>query len=245
MHTAGSRVAASAKNAPRHEDARRAPVLVQRVEHDGPDANRPRSPSTPAPGLAFATPAMPPTRSQPPVREITVEPPAPMLQPAPGSSVECASRFGGIFYGLNVALFLGLYGDFMQPRNPGIALSPWDLLSILGRRWFGRAFERDPVWRLLAQLGGRADDAALKEPRWMKRLAPRMEARIALALGERRIARALVRLACSDARVVDTGTRLDVHFDLARLPLAVRIAGLDRDPGWIPAAGRIVAFHFD
>jgi len=25
----------------------------------------------------------------------------------------------------------------------------------------------------------------------------------------------------------------------------VRLSGLDRDPGWVPAAGRSVHFHFD
>jgi hypothetical protein len=46
-------------------------------------------------------------------------------------------------------------------------------------------------------------------------------------------------------RVVLSPTRLDVSFDLATHPLAIRAAGLDRDPGWIPAAGRSVAFHFE
>lgn len=164
---------------------------------------------------------------------------------APPPTLRCVTRFGGIFYMLNVALCLGLYGDFTRPRTGGIALSPWDLLSVLGRRWFGERFERDAVCLFLARLAGRDEGAALREPRWMKRLAPRIEARIALGLGERRVWRAIVRVSCADARVVDTGTRLDVHFDLAKLPLPVRFAGLDRDPGWIPAAGRIVAFHFD
>ena len=42
-----------------------------------------------------------------------------------------------------------------------------------------------------------------------------------------------------------TTTHVDVALSLAGLPIAVRLAGLDRDPGWIPAAGRTVAFHFD
>jgi hypothetical protein len=42
-----------------------------------------------------------------------------------------------------------------------------------------------------------------------------------------------------------TATRVDVVFELKRLPLEVRMAGLDRDPGWVPAAGRFVAFHFE
>jgi hypothetical protein len=37
---------------------------------------------------------------------------------------------------------------------------------------------------------------------------------------------------------------VDVHLSLADLPLAIRVAGLDRDAGWIPAAGRDLRFHF-
>jgi hypothetical protein len=75
-----------------------------------------------------------------------------------------------------------------------------------------------------------------------------LAARLALALGvadaprrRRRLERGLLRL---PARVLDTGDRLDVHLALDALPLMVRRAGLDRDPGWIPAAGCDVRFHF-
>jgi hypothetical protein len=46
------------------------------------------------------------------------------------------------------------------------------------------------------------------------------------------------------ARIDVTAARVHVHLSLSQLPLDLRIAGLDRDPGWIPAAGRSVAFHF-
>jgi hypothetical protein len=45
--------------------------------------------------------------------------------------------------------------------------------------------------------------------------------------------------------VVVTETRLDVTFALERLPVEVRLSGLDRDPGWVPAAGRYVAFNYE
>jgi hypothetical protein len=35
-----------------------------------------------------------------------------------------------------------------------------------------------------------------------------------------------------------------VQFPLAGHPLPLRIAGLDRDPGWLPAAGLAIRFHF-
>jgi hypothetical protein len=42
-----------------------------------------------------------------------------------------------------------------------------------------------------------------------------------------------------------TATHVDVMLSLADLPIAIRFAGLDRNPGWIPAAGRYLAFHFE
>jgi hypothetical protein len=41
-----------------------------------------------------------------------------------------------------------------------------------------------------------------------------------------------------------TATRLDIMLRLDELPIQIRLAGLDRDPGWVPAAGRTIAFHF-
>jgi hypothetical protein len=75
-------------------------------------------------------------------------------------------------------------------------------------------------------------------------LAHWLAARVGLALGLPP-RRALARMTNLPARVVAAGERWDAHFDLAALPLALRLAGLDRDPGWIPAAGCDVRFHFD
>lgn len=47
------------------------------------------------------------------------------------------------------------------------------------------------------------------------------------------------------ARIERRGERVDVCFDLHQLPLTVRLAGLDRDPGWVPASGCDVRFQFE
>ena len=78
--------------------------------------------------------------------------------------------------------------------------------------------------------------------RWLGRLTPYLSARLSLALGAGEAARLLCE---QEARVAVTETRLDVTFALARLPFEVRLSGLDRDPGWVPAAGRRVAFHYE
>jgi hypothetical protein len=79
---------------------------------------------------------------------------------------------------------------------------------------------------------------------WFDRLTPFVRPRLRLALGldgDDEIASVLL---LSRAEVIPTLSRVDVLFSLSDLPVAVRLSGLDRDPGWIPAAGRTVAFHF-
>jgi hypothetical protein len=248
------------------------------------------------------------------------------------------TQYGGIFYLLNVALALGLYGDFTQPRHPSITLPPWDWLALIGRAWFGEDFQQDALWPLLAGLAGRSVEAVpgsdffppdtwTVPDEWLKPwgdpkyvsvyatknrlqmwheagfelidaariagISPLAQARqfcsqsevlsatrlvrinrqpqqIVLPITEKpklnrwlgwvlwyllsRLQRALgvdapdalTRLLCCHVAQVDcTATAIDVHLSLAALPIEIRVAGLDRDPGWIPAAGRSIAFHFE
>jgi len=235
-----------------------------------------------------------------------------------------------LFYLLNVALSLDLYGDFSQPLRPGLALSPWDFLALAGRHWFGSELTADPVWLLLARLAGRSTATppgkGFKPPTdwhlpsgWLAPWEPLEQiglhatrARVLLwhpagfalaqaprrkgdkprdigraligkipSLEHARLARAAVAIAmprgalarwitlllgavcarlaaaldvpasetpamvCRHAGLIHHGlARLDVTLSLADLPIAIRLAGLDRDPGWIPASGRAIAFRF-
>jgi hypothetical protein len=80
---------------------------------------------------------------------------------------------------------------------------------------------------------------------WFEALASFLRARVHRAIGAAD-AEASARLVLKfRARARLTDTRVDVHMSLADLPIEVRLAGLDRDPGWVPAAGRALAFHFD
>ena len=72
-----------------------------------------------------------------------------------------------------------------------------------------------------------------------------IRARLRTALGAQSDDDAATMLCRHFARVRATETHVDVFFGLADLPLQIRFAGLDRDPGWVPAAGRFIAFHFD
>lgn len=195
-----------------------------------------------------ALPAPPPPGSPPvhrPQAAVDAAPPASAAPALPSlTPPRCFdTAHGGLFFLLNAALALGWYGDFTQPRHPGLACSPWRLLLLAGQAWARPGWRHDPLRRQL-QARSAGTRAPLPLPLW-----PALHARLAEALGpgdDDRPARARVhQLIALPAQVRDRGERLDVHYPLARLPLAVRLAGLDRDPGWIPAAGCDLRFHFD
>jgi hypothetical protein len=248
------------------------------------------------------------------------------------------TQFGGLFYLVNLGLYLNLYGDFTTPATPGIELNIWDFVALVGEELTGS--NDDPIWEFLAHLAGREPEQApgerfepddswrvppewltyfsssqpwqwsasdgrlrLSHPEgflvldvpldssapadqlraeieeyesvlpgtlnlelssaaifnrnsetvtryaspevraWLSRLMPYIGARLRAAMATEDD---LASLVCRRfARVDATDTHVDVFFGLADLPLEIRLAGLDRDPGWVPAAGRFIAFHFD
>lgn len=98
---------------------------------------------------------------------------------------------------------------------------------------------------LLARSGRYVRDKHLphrRQSRWLASLELYLEARLARALGCKSPLALICRL---PARLVLDDERLVATFELADHPLSLRLAGLDRDPGWIPAAGRIVEFAFE
>jgi hypothetical protein len=51
-------------------------------------------------------------------------------------------------------------------------------------------------------------------------------------------------LCAQRATILLTEVHLDIFFALSEHPVEIRLAGLDRDPGWVPAAGRFVRFNY-
>jgi hypothetical protein len=216
-------------------------------------------------------------------------------------------EFGGVFYLINLGLFLNLYGDFTSPLKPGLALPIWDFVALVGEHILGARLRTDPVWPLLARLSGRdqatepgagflapqdwplpsdwalflmeiplresrssepkfpsppgADERGRNEPshsiefpaapptgslsEWLAWLMPYLRWRLLRALGlETRQELACV-LCAHPARIQFNQTYFGVRFQLARLPIQVRLSGLDRNPGWVPSAGRFVTFHYE
>ncbi|MDV3456334.1 hypothetical protein RZN05_05010 [Sphingomonas sp. HF-S4] len=80
--------------------------------------------------------------------------------------------------------------------------------------------------------------------RWVACLGRYLEARIARALGEEDYRAAVAILADRPGTIRIDSERIEIGFLLDTHPLGLRLAGLDRDPGWIPAAGRSIGFRF-
>ena len=294
--------------------------------------------------------------------------------------VRIETAFGGIFYLINLGLFLELYGDFTTPLQPGLSLPLWDFLALLAQCLLGEKIQTDPVWELLAQLVDRSEhqapghnfeppdswripaewldsfpeenpwqwevnngrlrvhhparfllldlplesDNVLEQlyreikaigvnltslhpivrrgegsgaarggplwppareevgdcgglsylsseqascrkcsgtpsgcqdyisanipthvQRWLSWLMPYIYVRLQRALGLTDTDD-LPHILCEHhAQVVVTATHLDVTISLSDLPIEIRLAGLDRNPLWVPAAGRFIAFHFE
>ncbi|MBZ5506389.1 MAG: hypothetical protein LAO78_13090 [Acidobacteriia bacterium] len=93
-----------------------------------------------------------------------------------------------------------------------------------------------------AQCGiGEGAESVDRLQRWVGWMASYFRARLVRALGRED---AVFLLCTRPARVVFTLTHIDVTFSLDHHPIELRMAGLDRDLGWIPAAGRYLSFHF-
>jgi hypothetical protein len=183
--------------------------------------------------------------------------------------VPTVTSLGGLFYLANLALALELYPDFSRPTDRGASMPIWDFIALVGARLHSD-LPADPIWALLRRLAGRApadtasalftpppgwqlpaawaglvtERAESETDSWLDWLMPYVRARLLRALGLASPAELATVLLMHTARVHVTDTHVDVLLSLDELPLAIRRAGLDRDPGWLPAAGRFLAFHF-
>jgi hypothetical protein len=99
--------------------------------------------------------------------------------------------------------------------------------------------------RLCSEQDGHSGEAQSSLRRWLDWLMPYARARLRLALGSAEIGDVGRALCEYRSRVFVTATHMDVMFSLAESRVEIRRAGLDRDPGWIPATGRIIRFYFE
>jgi hypothetical protein len=278
------------------------------------------------------------------------------LEPELFANVEIETSLGGLFYLINLALYLDLYADFTCPAAEESELSIWDFLALVGSELVHDAAGDDPIFSLLATLAGRDQDEPAGEsfepadhwrlpiewlssdvtqvvnsrsvdqtqvnklrcqtkdvwhwnvtddrlrvrhpegfmvldlpidggnvlqqlhneiepyrelflelersplenevpnPRvispsstqvWLARLMPYVRARLRAALGSGANEDPGPFVCRQHALVRVTETCVDAFFNLSEHPIELRLAGLDRDPGWVPAAGRFIRFHYN
>jgi hypothetical protein len=86
------------------------------------------------------------------------------------------------------------------------------------------------------------DNAGGGVGRWVAAVAPLIRRMLQRMLGKEDIVTALL---LRSGRLYVTRTHVDLVMPLAGVSLAVRRAGLDFDPGWLPAFGRVVKFHYE
>lgn len=279
--------------------------------------------------------------------EPTASPSFAIVEPVDFATLETqtTTEFGGLFYLINLAIYLDLYGDFSAPAQPGIALNIWDFVLLAGETLLGKRLQKDPLRNLLAALAQRNEDdepgqdfepddewrsppewlkpfpqkqtlywsgvdgrlrvshpegflvvdvplttgdpaeqvkrelrsykgfefslrkskaaragnkshtkldkqisnlsTSVAIKRWLRWLMPYVRARLQRALGLNKHKDPAPLLCQQRAKVGVTATHVDVVFALEQLPIQIRFARLDRDPGWVPAAGKFIAFHFE
>ncbi|HEX7808351.1 MAG TPA: hypothetical protein VF608_06500, partial [Thermoanaerobaculia bacterium] len=163
------------------------------------------------------TPAIEPTTTTTPIPTLTLEP--------------IHTQYAGLFFLLNAAIALGYYDPY--GRGDDIDLDVFEFLAMCGNEWIAK-FEEDALYAFLHH-----DDELAHD----EELLAAIRAYVIEALPD--IEEPETFLLARAGTIVVTPAHVDVHFILETHPIEIRIAGLDRDPGWIPAAGRHVAFHFD
>jgi hypothetical protein len=121
----------------------------------------------------------------------------------------------------------------------------WDVIDGLGREALESVDaldDRDLLWDALAGLAGRAPGEA-PAPTVLQRCRTalaRIEDDLALADHEPSLGRLLL----VPARIHVGTTHVEVVAPLDAVHLSVRRRALDSDPGWVPALGRVIRFHF-
>lgn len=157
--------------------------------------------------------------------------PDPAEAPSGPALPELRTGLGGLWYLVNALVDL---------EWPGPALNAWHRLAWLARALLDAA-PVDPVWEMLAeQAGEEADEAALRA--WLAAVSPALQAYLQARLEQPAALAAALR---DPARLYVTRTHIDVMFRLDQIRLDLRLAGLDRDPGWVPELAHVVTLHYE
>lgn len=228
------------------------PTLQPPMARDAPRLAAARSPEGPRKHYAAVTGASEPSLE--PALEVAL--PAVELDPV-------RTRYGGVFYLVNVFLAQGMYPDFTRPVEAGFPIPLWELLMLASQRLLGARFRRDPLHPLLTRLGDEAPrgsgelDELWAVPstirtarhtdlstRWVDGFVRWLRRELCVVLGYPPL-QAAKRLAYSEARVWVTPGEVVVAHSLDAHDVRIRLAGIDRNPGFLPSVGYCLRFTYE
>ena len=147
------------------------------------------------------------------------------------------TKWGGVFYLVNLVAYIDAHVRVAEQ-----AMNPWALVLELVKTWIDTSQDRDPVWTWLADVAGTdTADAPL-----IQAVVPEAVDSLYKALGEtrQRGPDRIRQLLATSARLYVTSSHIDVMYALDAIDLDLRMAGLDRNPGWQPLFGYVITFHF-
>jgi hypothetical protein len=83
--------------------------------------------------------------------------------------------------------------------------------------------------------------------RFLRYVIPYIQWRIgqALALERESQPKEIADLLYCRARIYLTSSHVDLVTDIDNISISARVAGLDKDPGWLPQFGKVVLFHYE
>jgi hypothetical protein len=164
-------------------------------------------------------------------------PPAHADARADAATVSAMEWSGAAGMLLVVSMLRRLGIDDVVSEDPSLVEAEWPqaLLCVVARGL--RIPGADPVLRAMrcSPAMRPAHGQRALTARWIRTLRRTSLAWLELPL------RALV---LRTGRIAATRTHVDVVFTLAQVDVAVRRAGIDIDPGWVPWLGRVVRFHY-
>ncbi len=163
-----------------------------------------------------------------------------------------ATRQAPLLFIVNALLEDGLYPDFTRPRDPGLPVPLWALLAALASAWrlapgevLQQALaERCPGWTWPLAMPAAPGAAAGPWAPWLVAYARSLRRRLCRRLEWRASAWPRMLTLAQPARLWLSEAEWVAEFDLAAHDVAWRLAGLDRDPGWLPSAGCTLRFRF-
>ncbi len=161
------------------------------------------------------------------------------------------SRQAPLLFIVNALLEDGLYPDFTRPRDPGLPVPLWALLAALAQAWW---LPGDPLHAALAERGGdwvapacmpdAPGASAGPWAQWLPAYARSLRRRLCRRLGLRAAQWPRALTLAHPARLWLSEAEWVAEFDLAGHDVTWRLAGLDRDPGWLPSTGCSLRFQF-